>query len=447
LGNFVTQLSKKLETLYSPSQLEELAREVGFIQRKSKLTAQMYLDLLLFNVFDNSKISLNDHSMKLFSEHGVQVRKQSIHERFNEQSVAFLRTLLEHQFNNQISQRCKVPVLEKFTSVMIKDSTRFQLPANLKKYYSGSGGSASGAGMHVQWEFDLCSGRVNDLQMTDALYQDTTDALDTIDQIQEGSLLLRDLGYFSTEVVERIKKAKAYYISRLNPQVTVYQLKDGNYVKLDLTKMHSQLTANRVSYQELDVYIGAHRKVPVRLLIELMPPNEVERRLAKARKDARKQGRMLSANYKTTAALNMFVTNVPVEWLPPDQIRTLYRLRWQIEIRFKTWKSFCRIHANKKMNVHRFRTYLYACLLFIFISSEITGNLMSIVWRRRGKLLSVMKCFKAIVAMHEKLKEAMYDSEKLKRYLKILYGLSSKELLIENRKNNLSQSEIFLLNY
>jgi hypothetical protein len=287
---------------------------------------------------------------------------------------------------------------------------------------------------------------VNDLQLTDALYQDTTDALDTIDQIEEGSLLLRDLGYFSTEVLEGIKKAKAYYISRLNPQVTIYQLREGNYVELDLTRIHSQLRAKRVSYQEFDVYIGAHRKVPVRLMIELMPPNEVERRLAKAGKDARKKGRMLSANYKTTAALNMFVTNVPVEWLPPDQIRTLYRLRWQIEVRFKTWKSFCRIHAHKKMNVHRFRTYLYACLLFIFISSEITGNLMSIVWRRTGKLLSFLKCFKAIVAMHGKLKKAMYDEGKLKQYLEILYGLSSKELLIENRKNNLSQSEIFLIN-
>jgi len=385
--------------------------------------------------------------MELFVEHGVQVRKQSIHERFNEQSVAFLRTLLEHQLNNQIIQRCKVPVLDQFTSVMIKDSTRFQLPANLKKYYPGSGGSASGAGMHVQWEFDLCSGKINDLQLTDALYQDSTDALDTADQIQEGSLLLRDLGYFSTEVVERMNKSKGYYISRLNPQVSIYRLKDGSYEILDLVQIHSQLKRNGLSYQELDVCIGAERKVPVRLMIELLPPEEVKKRLAKAARDACKKGRMLSAKYKTTAALNMFITNIPATQLPAEHIRTLYRLRWQIEIRFKTWKSFCQIHANKKMNIHRFRTYLYACLLFIFISSEITSNLMSIVWRRRGKLLSVMKCFKAIVAMHKKLKEALRDVRKLKRYLKILYALSSRELLIENKKNKLSQSEIFHLNY
>lgn len=432
---------------YSSSQLEALAREVGFIQRKSKLTAQMYLSLLLFNVFDNGKISLNDHSTELFAEYGVQVRKQSMHERFNEQSVAFVRTLLEHHLNNQIIQRCKVALLEQFTSVMIRDSTRCQLADFLKKHYPGSGGSASGAGMHVQWEFDLCSGRINDFQLTDALYQDATDALDTVDQVQEGSLLLRDLGYFSTEVIDRINKSKGFYISRLNPQISIYELKDGTYQKLDLAQIRSRMIRDNLPYLELDVCIGTERKVPVRLMIELMPPKETERRLAKAGKEARKKGRMLSAKYKTTAALNMFITNVPATRLPAEQIRTLYRLRWQIEIRFKTWKSFCQMHANKKMNVHRFRTYLYACLLFIFISSEITGNLMSIVWNRRGKLLSVMKCFKAIVTMHKKLKETLLDPRKLKRYLQILYELSGRELLLENKKNNLSQSEIFLLNY
>lgn len=431
--------------MYGSSQLDELAREVGFIQRKSKLTAQMYLDLLLFNVFDNGHISLNDHSVNLFSSHGVQVRKQSLHERFNDESVAFIRTLLEHQINTQIIQRCKVPILDRFTSVMIKDSTRFQVPSNLKESYPGNGGSASEAGVHIQLEFDLCSGKVNDVQVTDAMYQDSTDALDTIDQIEKGSLLLRDLGYFSTNVLERIDKAGAYYISRLKPKMKIYQRNEGVYEQLDLAKIHQQMKHGGILLQEIQVYIGAERKVPVRLTIEPMPEGEVNKRLAKAHRNASKDGRMVSDNYKTYAALNLFITNVPTNWLPSDQIRTLYRLRWQIELRFKTWKSYCRIHANKKMNVHRFRTYLYACLLFIFIGWEITGNMLFIVWKLAGKLLSVGKCFKAIITLHVKLKEAIFDAQKIKCYLEILYGLCTRELLAEKKKNSLSQREIFLL--
>ena len=299
--------------------------------------------------------------------------------------------------------------------------------------------------MHIQFEFDLCSGKVSDLHVTDALYQDTTDARDTADQIEEGSLLLRDLGYFSTDVLEKIEQAKAYYISRLKPKIKVYQLKEGNYKDLDFKEIHLQMKRCGMLYQELDVYIGAKKKVPVRLLIESMPQSEVAKRLAKVGREAHKKGRMVSDEYKTYAALNLFITNVPEAWLPTDQIRSLYRLRWQIELRFKTWKSYCRVHANKKMNIHRFRTYLYACLLFIFINWEIANNLLSIVWQLTNKLISINKCFKAIINTYSKLRDAIYHPDKLKSYIEILYDLSDTQLLTERRKNHLSQEEIFML--
>lgn len=131
------------------------------------------------------------------------------HERFNDESVAFIRTLVEYQINTQISESFQVPILEKFTAVKIKDSTRFQVPPNLKEVYPGSDGAASEAGIHIQFEFDVRSGKLSDLHISDALHQDATNAHHTIDQIQPGSLLLRDLGYFSTEVLEGIQKAKA----------------------------------------------------------------------------------------------------------------------------------------------------------------------------------------------------------------------------------------------
>jgi hypothetical protein len=61
------------------------------------------------------------------------------------------------------------------------------------------------------------------------------------------------------------------------------------------------------------------------------------------------------------------------------------------------------------MNLHRFTTYLYACLLFIFISWEIVNNLLSIVWDHTSKLLNINKCYKAIINSYAKLKEALYD--------------------------------------
>lgn len=409
----------------------------------------MFLEMLLFKVFDNGTVSLNDHSVHVAMTHEVQMRKQSIDDRFNVSSVEFVRTLLQQHLGTQIDKSIDVKCLKNFTSVKIKDSTRFQIPDNLKEQYPGSGGAASKAGVHVQFEFDLLSGKVNDLYVTDALQQDQTDGKETIEMLEKGSLIVRDLGYFSIVVLEQIAQQEAYYISRIGHKVKIYVLKAKGYKELCLKEVHTKMKSNGISQQEIDVYIGEKKKMPVRLIIEMMPQQEVDKRLAKAGKEARKKGRVLSEQYKTAAALNLFITNVPTQWIPTDQVRSLYRLRWQIELRFKTWKSFCKVHTCKKMKLRRFETYLYACLLFILINWEISVGLLSIVWKSRGKLISIVKCYKAIIQSAAMLKEALFEmvEDKLTNYLQLLYQTSFKELLLEKRKGHLSQQEILLLKF
>jgi hypothetical protein len=129
---------------------------------------------------------------------------------------------------------------------------------------------------------------------TDALYKDTSDAQQTVAQIEAGSLLLRNLGYFSIEVLEEIEKAKAYHSTRLKSKVKLYTLNAGRYDEMYLTTIHRKMKRNGLLYQELDVYIVATKKMPVRLLIEKMPQQEVDKRLGKTSKEARKKSRKVS---------------------------------------------------------------------------------------------------------------------------------------------------------
>lgn len=379
-------------------------------------------------------------------EHNIQMRKQSVDDRFTDKSVEFVRTLLEQHLGSQINKHIEVESLKNFTSVKMKDSTRFQISDYFKKAYPGNGGLASEAGIHVQFEFDLLSGKVSDLHVTDSHHQDTTDAKQTVEMIERGSLILRDLGYFSSKTLQDIAFKEAYYITRLDHKVNIYTLKNnGVYKELDRKKIHAYLKRKGLLSKELEVYIGED-KVPVRLIAEMMPEQELNKRLAKAHKGARRRGSQLSDRYIAAASLNVFVTNVPQKWVATKEIRTLYRLRWQIELRFKTWKSFSRLHANKKMKLHRFETYLYATLLFILINWEITTGLLSFVWDQRRKLISIIKCYKAIVQSVSKLNKALFDADQLQPYLEILYRLSFRELLLEKRKGHLSQEEILLYN-
>jgi len=98
----------------------------------------------------------------------------------------------------------------------------------LAGHYRGSGGSgsASEAGICIQYEFDLKTGKFLDLTLTEAIRNDQQDAGETVENVCENDLIIRDLGYFSMPVLQQINEQKAFFLSRLPSNVLVY---DGFY--------------------------------------------------------------------------------------------------------------------------------------------------------------------------------------------------------------------------
>ena len=50
---------------------------------------------------------------------------------------------------------------------------------------------------------------------------------------------------------------------------------------------------------------------------------------------------------KRLMGMNVYITNTSLEEVPTNYVHSLYSLRWQIEILFKTWKSFFEIDECK----------------------------------------------------------------------------------------------------
>jgi len=398
----------------------------------------MFVDTVLFKQMGNASVSLEDHCIALKQRYGVTIQKQSLAERFNASAVKFIRALLNRQLADQISTTIEKEKLDKvfkhFSSVKIKDSTRFQVPECHKEYYPGSTGAATGAGVHIQFEFDILNGKVNDLAITDALQQDMTDARQTMDAIQKGSLIIRDLGYFSTSVLEHTHQQGAYYITRAKARMNFIHAQTDQYV--DFEKVCKKMKRAKLSHMELPIVFG-DKKYPNRLIAEMLPKKEVQKRLAKAGREAKKKGRTLSDEYKCRAKLNLFITNIPAEWIATQQIWKIYRLRWQIELRFKAWKSFYDIDAIKKMQRYRFECYLYSTLLILMINLEIAVNFFAILWQHTSKPLSLLKFYKTASQYTTWLRRgAMEKGDELSKYLAFLYEVSYKKLLVEKRKNH-----------
>ena len=393
------KLSAEITKLLSEENINQFARITGFVSRAGgKIDGFMFLDTLLFANFNHKDLSLNGMSRYLNTKHGVEISKQSIDERFNENALLFFRAVLEKAISISINHDEKIDFTD-FEKILIKDSTSFQLPENMAEKFAGSGGSASNAAIRIQFEYDLKSEQIIDLSLHPFKTQDMTDAGLTLSNIKPNELIIRDLGYIKIDYLRQIKEMGAFYLNRLQSGTKVYEKKNGEYVEIDFWKLFKRMKSNNIIRIDKVVYIGKNEKFETRIIIERLPDVEYQERLRKANAKARKNGTKISADNKAKMGLNLFVTNTDV---PGDQIRLLYTLRWQIELMFKIWKSIGEIDQVKKMKVERFEACLIVKLIWVVINWQIMRRVIIFFFNEHNIEISPYKLFKTF-------KEELYD--------------------------------------
>ena len=384
-----------------------MARETGFCKRKSKVDPSVFFDLLMYDIGSGKPGSLSQLAIEALSEHEIVVSKQGIDKKFSDDTLAFLKCLIEKQLSVKLDQQIEAGWLGSFNRVIIKDGTRFDLPEEYKDYLPGSGGSASKAGACIQFEYDLKSGQINYLDITESSRPDVKDAIEVLDTVIKNDLVIRDLGYYAFDSFVNISGRGAFYISRLRPKACVYEMRSGILERLDFKKLYAKMKKKKLSRLDKLVFIGSTEKIPVRLSIEIMPETVYEQRIRKTVKIQQKKGYQTSEEYKFMSRFNLFITNVPEELLPGEIISTLYRMRWQIELVFKVWKSIIGIHHTTRMKYKRWLCLLYVKLLIMVINWNIIMTQRNYTYKWKGRLLSLNKCFKTLIDNNNRLRAAI----------------------------------------
>ena len=80
-----------------------------------------------------------------------------------------------------------------------------------------------------------------------------------------------------------------------------------------------------------------------RLIAWRVPQHIADRRRAKLRKTSKDKGRQPSEASLAACDWELLVTNLDEKQLSFKEAIVLYRARWQIELLFKRWKSYCQI--------------------------------------------------------------------------------------------------------
>jgi hypothetical protein len=419
-------------------ELRELAIETGFCQRMSKLTPEIFFDLLFYAVSLSQNSSLEYLTSYLESMYGITLRKQSLDERFSERTVNFVKTVLTRLIGEQFSDILyDDSFLKSYNHVRIKDSTTFKVPSNLAVQYRGNGGcgTCSLAGINIQYEFDLKTGKFLDLTINEAVRNDQRDASETAANIEENDLIIRDLGYFSTSVLQKIHDQKAFYLSRHLSSTSVY---DENGEEIDFKKYYAFMTKNGIDKLEKQVFIGRD-KTPVRLVIGLVPDEVYQTRIRRKVKEEKRRGRIMKDKTKFIQHFNLFVTNVDAGKLPSHKVMPLYRFRWQVELMFKNWKSIFSIHALQKMKVERYITMLYIRLILIVVNLQLIYRVQSAI-SKQGEKDAVLSVRKALQTLKNNFTEILSilrcNQEKSIELLGKIHLILSKNHWREERKKS-----------
>ncbi len=329
--------------------------------------------------------------------------------------------------------------LRAFNRVRIKDSTRFNLPASFKEKYTGIGGVAnlSKAMMSIQYEYDLLSGQTLDLRLTRGTDNDQRDASVYTNDIEQGDLLIRDLGYATLNYFSKIISKGAFFLNRLHPQKKVYY-KAKPDKEVDLKACLQKLKKYQLAYLSLEVLIGSEDKIPSRLIISQVDQRSYEKRLKSTAKAARSTEN-IKEDFRIRCRLNLFITNASEEDLPSRDVQSIYSLRWQIELIFKIWKSQATITAIKEVQIQRFECQLLGKMIYLVLHWKLFRWLDN---RHRSKnktrILSVWKYFTIAFQLSEVFRRTTLDNKKINEFLSILLDKPIEQLVLEpkNRKPN-----------
>ncbi len=136
------------------------------------------------------------------------------------------------------------------------------------------------------------------------------------------------------------------------------------YARLDVVKW----LRHAAGWQhEREVYVFHKQKMLLRLLAVRVPSEVAEQRRERARQEAKQHGRPVSQQKLDMCEWNILVTNASVELISASEGWEIRRVRWQIELVFRVFKSEGGIEKTQARTRERVLCELYAKLLAMVV--------------------------------------------------------------------------------
>lgn len=326
----LTTLAARFKRMLCPKRINALGREVRFCQRERVITPHR-LALSLLSACATMRVETLADIQRCFNAlFGTAVAYKPFHNqlakwRFGEFMRELAGTVLEQCVVRVLGASAKGPFGE-FERIVIQDGSSFAVKEALSHYWPGRFKSKGPAAVELHVTMDLLGDSASRVVLTPDTAPERAELPEA--HTLTGSLLLADRGYFDLDYLRALEAAGASFVIRsyssINPQVVEALRETGMRVRGMRGKALKSCRIPKRGHVDLDVKWGSDQgALAVRLIVSWNP---------------------------TTREYRYLLTNLPRSRYSARQIDKAYRLRWQVELLFKEWKSYANLHAFDTAN-------------------------------------------------------------------------------------------------
>lgn len=327
----LTEIEAALKSTMSATQVNDLGRQTGQSERLRVVTPHRLFLSVVAALASASVESLADLQREFNHHTKTRTRYKAFYNRLARPSFPeFMRQMLGRLLSGfalKTLEPDERSVLAHFDDVIIQDGSSFALKGTLRHVFPGRFTTVDPAAVELHATF---SGFADDI-MAVSLAADSEAERHFLPDAEElrNKLLLGDRGYPSVPYFEALEAHNASFIVRLtrsyDPWVLVaYQ--GTRAFPLDKPVRLSRFLSQHQGYcLDLDIqFERGQRRHTFRLLI--LPGKE--------------------------KGMTRLCTNLARKRFRFETVAKLYRLRWQVELCFKEWKSYANLHAFDTGNEH-----------------------------------------------------------------------------------------------
>ena len=338
-------VARQIKQLFLETRLNEMGKDVGFCRRERDVTPYRLLVSVVGSLASGTVKTLADlqRGFNALCERDVQY-KPFHNQLAKRQFPVYLQQVCEtlmNRFTDSVLQVAPDSPYARFERLVIHDGTSFGVKSGLKRVFPGRFTTLKPAAVELHAGYDVLGESLEYVTLT-------ADTEAEVHQVPEpasltGCLWLADRMFFMKEYLYELIEQGGDFIVKtkgtLNPAVEQAYCGDGKEIKTWRGKSLQEVRHRFRREQPLDLVVSwrlsKKRTLAVRLIVTWDTEKKCPRYLA---------------------------TSLPREDFSLKDVIEGYRLRWQIELLFKEWKSYANLHSFDTNNPHIAEGLIWASL-------------------------------------------------------------------------------------